>query len=127
MIKAIWSLVTLAFAFMMSVSAFACLTQSPQMVAGMQHLGYPVYLLHILGTAKALGVLALLLPVPRALREWAYAGFTFLILGALWSHAATNDPPEVLQPAWVALGMSQVSYWLGRLRYCQKCGQSEEG
>jgi len=38
-------------------------------------LGYPDYFLTMLGVAKLLSVVALLAPVPRWLREWAYAGF----------------------------------------------------
>ena len=46
------------------------------------HLGYPVYLLTILGVWKILGVVAVLLPAGRQvflnlLKEWAYAGFPF--------------------------------------------------
>ena len=53
----------------------------------MAELGYPVYLMTILGVAKLLGVLALLLPGTPLLKEWAYAGFTFDLLGASVSHA----------------------------------------
>src|SRR5580698_3652179 len=42
-----------------------------------EHLGYPIYLLSMLGIAKLCGAVALVLPVPRGLREWAYAGFVF--------------------------------------------------
>ncbi|MEL6899158.1 MAG: DoxX family protein [Planctomycetota bacterium] len=45
-------------------------------------LGYPVYLMSILGVAKILGVIALFIPRMPLLKEWAYAGFTFDLLGA---------------------------------------------
>jgi uncharacterized membrane protein YphA (DoxX/SURF4 family) len=120
MVKAVWWLVTLVLAVMMGASGVACLMEAPAMVASMQHLGYPHYMLFILGTAKVLGVLALLLPVPRGLREWAYAGFTFNMLGALWSHHAAGDTLEIMEPAMVGLGLVQVSYWLNRLRRDRK-------
>ncbi|GAB5405232.1 MAG: hypothetical protein Aurels2KO_34630 [Aureliella sp.] len=44
---------------------------------GMRSLGYPVYLMTILGVAKLLGVIALWIPRTPLLNEWAYAGFTF--------------------------------------------------
>jgi hypothetical protein len=46
------------------------------------HLGYPSYLLAILGTAKLLGAPALLQNRFPTLREWAYAGFAFDLIGA---------------------------------------------
>jgi uncharacterized membrane protein YphA (DoxX/SURF4 family) len=49
-------------------------------------LYYPVYLLDIIGTAKILGGIALITPGFKRLKEWAYAGFYFDFIGALWSH-----------------------------------------
>lgn len=54
-------------------------------------LGYPVYFLTILGTGKILGVIAILLPQFRLLKEWAYAGFFFAMVGALFSHLAIGE------------------------------------
>lgn len=54
-------------------------------------LGYPVYFLTILGVAKILGVMAILLPRFNLLKEWAYAGFFFAMAGALLSHLAMGD------------------------------------
>ena len=75
-------------------------------------LGYPEYLMTILGTAKLLGVFALLIPrVPR-LKEWAYAGFTFDLLGASASHAFVGGSPmEIILPL-IILGIAAVSYLL---------------
>lgn len=61
-------------------------------VARMNQLGYPLYLLSIVGGWKLLGVLAVLSPRFPLLKEWAYAGFFFLTSGALFSHAANSDP-----------------------------------
>ncbi|MEM1067306.1 MAG: DoxX family protein [Planctomycetota bacterium] len=74
-------------------------------------LGYPVYLMSILGVAKILGVIALLIPKTPLLKEWAYAGFTFDLLGASASHAfAGHSPPEVIVPL-VFLAVLFGSYW----------------
>lgn len=59
---------------------------------GIIHLGFPVYVLNILGTWKVLGVLVLLLPGLTLLKEWAYAGFFFLMTGAVVAHLASGDP-----------------------------------
>jgi uncharacterized membrane protein YphA (DoxX/SURF4 family) len=55
------------------------------------HLGYPTYLLTILGVWKLLGAAALLAPRLPRLKEWAYAGTFFELTGAVASHAARGD------------------------------------
>ncbi|WP_215224708.1 DoxX family protein [Echinicola shivajiensis] len=60
-------------------------------VATMNILGYPTYLLTILGIWKILGVLAILTPKFPLLKEWAYAGFFFVMTGAIVSHLAVGD------------------------------------
>ncbi|ANH80323.1 DoxX-like family protein [Niabella ginsenosidivorans] len=57
----------------------------------MEHLGYPVYLLTLLGIWKILGVIAILIPKYPLLKEWAYAGFFFAMSGAIFSHLASED------------------------------------
>ena len=57
----------------------------------MRHLGYPLYFLTIIGIWKILGVVAVLIPKYPLLKEWAYAGFIFVMTGAVFSHAASGD------------------------------------
>jgi len=54
------------------------------------HLGYPSYFLVLLGTWKALGAFALLIPRRPLLKEWAYAGAFFTYTGAIASHLTTG-------------------------------------
>jgi len=54
-------------------------------------LGYPLYFMTILGTWKILGVIAVLIPRFTLVKEWAYAGFFFVMTGALFSHLAVGD------------------------------------
>jgi hypothetical protein len=63
-----------------------------------EHLGYPIYLLSMLGIAKLCGAAALVLSVPRGLREWAYAGFVFELTGATVSHAIMGDRADLAPP-----------------------------
>ena len=59
---------------------------------GIMRLGYPPYIIPALGLGKVLAILAILWPgVPR-LKEWAYAGIVFNMIGATVSHIARNDP-----------------------------------
>ncbi|HVO11286.1 MAG TPA: DoxX family protein [Vicinamibacteria bacterium] len=107
--------VTGLFSAMMLVSAFAYLTGAPQMVAAFRHLGYPDYFRILLGTAKVLGVLALVAPrVPRVLREWAYAGFAITTVSAAVSHAVSGDPVAHIAAPVVALALLLASRLLWR-------------
>ncbi len=75
-------------------------------------LGYPLYLMTILGSAKLLGVAALLAPGRPLLKEWAYAGFSFNLLGATASHVFAGDPfSETVRPAALLL-LGAASYFL---------------
>lgn len=57
----------------------------------MKDLGYPSYFLTIIGIWKLLGVIAVLLPKLPVVKEWAYAGFFFLMSGAIFTHLAVAD------------------------------------
>ncbi len=88
------------------------LLRTEQIAASMAILGYPTYVMTILGSAKLLGVAALLVPGRPLLKEWAYAGFTFSLLGATASHLFVGDPlAETLRPVFV-LGVGTASYHL---------------
>src|SRR4051812_38158226 len=60
-------------------------------IESITQLGYPVYLLTILGIWKILGVIALLIPKIPLLKEWAYAGIFFTVTGALFSHIVMGN------------------------------------
>ena len=62
-----------------------------QTVASLHRLGYPLYLMKITALAKLLGAVALLANRPARMVEWAYAGFSFLFLGATASHMLAGD------------------------------------
>lgn len=80
------------FAFLMLGSAVPDIFSAQVAVEGFTKIGMPVYLLPFLGIAKALGVLAILLPGHPRIKEWAYAGLVFDLLGATWSIAAAGQP-----------------------------------
>lgn len=85
-----WS-VTGLFAALMLFSAILYLSGAAPVREGLAHLGYPAYILIILGTAKLFGAAALLQNRLPTLREWAYAGFTINLLGATSSHLFAGD------------------------------------
>ena len=75
------------------------------------HLGYPVYLLIILGIWKILGVIAILVPKIPLIKEWAYAGFFFVMTGAFFSHLAVQDPVVELFPSTLLLVLIFISWY----------------
>ena len=58
---------------------------------GFKPLGYPTYFISLIGIWKMLGVIAILIPNFKLLKEWAYAGLFFTMTGAVISHIASND------------------------------------
>ena len=75
------------------------------------HLGYPVYLLTILGVWKIFGVAALLVPKFPLLKEWVYAGFFFAMSGAVYSHIASGNPVNELFGPLLLLILTIVSWY----------------
>ena len=76
------------------------------------HLGYPFYLLTILGAWKILGTAAVLIPKYPLLKEWAYAGFFFVMTGAIFSHIASGDVFTSVLPATLLLILTAISWYL---------------
>ena len=93
-------------------SGFLDLTQGEMVVTGMNGLGYPLYVLTILGVAKLLGVTALAAPKFNRIREWAYAGFTFDFIGAAASHCLNGNSIDLIAPPIVLLVVLAISYFL---------------
>ena len=79
-------------------AAFSYLSGSPQAVQGFAHVGYPQQLRIILGIAKLLGAITLVVPGLPKLKEWAYAGFTFAWLSAAVAHYLAKDGPTAFAP-----------------------------
>lgn len=79
---------------------------------GLAALGYPSYLLMILGPWKIAGALALAIPGFQRVKEWAYAGFFFDFTGAAASHVMNGDGPDLVAPALVLTFVLVGSYKL---------------
>ena len=109
-------IVTGLMAALMLLSAAPDVLRVPGAVAVFRHLGYPPYLLLFLGTAKTLGVAAVLSPGPARLKEWAFAGLTFDLTGALYSHLSVGDSASAWMPAAIGLALMTGSYIAYRTR-----------
>ncbi|MCH7409443.1 DoxX family protein [Belliella sp. DSM 111904] len=92
-------------------SGIVQLIQMDDNVTMFDKLGYPSYLLTLLGTWKMLGVIAILSPKIPILKEWAYAGFFFVSTGAIISHMAVSDPVSEIFPGILLLVLTLVSWY----------------
>jgi uncharacterized membrane protein YphA (DoxX/SURF4 family) len=75
---------------MMLFSAVSSFIDNPEGAKMMAAIGYRPYVLHLLAVAKVLGVIAILTPGFPRLKEWAYAGFSFDLIGATYSFYASG-------------------------------------
>lgn len=107
---------TLLLAILMFVDGIQDMRNAPLLVEAMHRLGYPPYLLPMLGVAKV--VAAPILPVQRwpHLKEWVYAGFAFDLGGAILSHLFVGDGFLDTFAAVVPTLLLAVSYVTYRLR-----------
>ena len=74
-------------------------------------LGYPDYIIPLLGALKILGVAIILIPKLPLLKEWAYAGFVFTMLGAIFSHAVVGNGIGEISPPVLLLILTLISWY----------------
>lgn len=116
-----WTFTGLFGAFML-FSAIPDIMVTPEAVTFINKLGYPTYIIPFLGVAKALGVVAILIPGFPRIKEWAYAGLFFDLLGATYSGICADG----LQPSMAfmllpfALEALSYVYYHKRLRLLQQ-------
>jgi len=84
------------------------------MMATITGLGYPLYFMKLLGAAKLLGIVAIVTGLSPTLKEWAYAGFTFEVCGAIASHVSVADPTWKALVPLAFLAVQLTSYWIWR-------------
>jgi uncharacterized membrane protein YphA (DoxX/SURF4 family) len=75
----------------------------------MNHLGYPPYFTPFIGVAKVLGSIAILIPGFPKIKEWAYAGLVFDLVGAIFSIACVEGVLNAL-PLLLFLALAFASY-----------------
>src|SRR5688572_17414197 len=109
--KIIYWIATIWLALGILSSAIVQLLKMKEEVEMFTHLGYPVYFLTILGVWKILGVITVLVPGLPLLKEWAYAGFFFVMSGAVFSHLACGDDGKDLFGPILLLILIGVSWY----------------
>jgi uncharacterized membrane protein len=94
--KIIYWVATGLLSFGMFSSGIMQIMHTKELEDIMEHLGYPLYMMYILGVWKVLAVIVILLPGFKLVKEWAYAGLFFTMTGALISHLVLGDSGKAI-------------------------------
>jgi DoxX-like protein len=101
---------TTAIAALALLGSLSYLTGSEQVVSGFAKAGYPQHLRIVLGIAKPVAAIILLVPGLALCKEWAYAGVTFAWVMAFISATASGEPVSIRIMPLVLLALLVVSY-----------------
>jgi uncharacterized membrane protein YphA (DoxX/SURF4 family) len=103
---------TILFALLLIMDGIGGITQAEAGQEALRHLGYPMYLLTVMGAAKILAAVAIVQTRFRTIKEWAFAGFTISCVGAFWSRMVIGDGADLLIFPVIFLGIMAVPYVL---------------
>jgi hypothetical protein len=111
---------TILFAALMLFSSYTSIlvTQDAKTLIHDQ-LGFPVYFIPFTGYAKLLGAIAILIPGLKTVKEWAYAGLFFDLIGAVYSGialAGTVPPMMLFMLAWFVPGILSYIFWKKKMK-----------
>lgn len=109
--KILYWVFTGLFAFLMLGSAIPDIVSAPIAIEGFRKMNMPAYLLPFLGIAKTLGVIAILVPGFPRIKEWAYAGLVFDLIGATYSIIASGHPATDWAQMALPLVLAAASYF----------------
>ncbi|MBU2905832.1 DoxX family protein [Arenibacter algicola] len=109
--KIIYWIATVWLSLGMLSTGIVQLIKMEEEVQGINALGYPTFLLPILGVWKILGVIAILIPKFPLVKEWAYAGFFFTMTGAMASHIIVGDEMITLFGPALLLALTITSWY----------------
>lgn len=109
--RIIYWIATLWLSLGMTATGIVQLSGTKEETDMFTRLGYPFYLLTIIGVWKLLGVLVVLVPKFPLVKEWAYAGFFFVMTGAVISHLVTGDAAKELFGPVLLIVLTIVSWY----------------
>lgn len=109
--RIIYWIFTLWMSLGMISTAIVQLMKNKDELTNFTNLGYPAYLMYIIGIWKILGVIAILIPKHLLLKESAYAGFFFVMSGAVISHLIVGDASGRTLPAVLLFVLVLISWY----------------
>jgi len=111
-IKIFYWIVTGLFLLMMTFSGIASLASREQSMQVFNSINMPSYLIPFISIAKILGVIAILVPGYPRLKEWAYAGLIYDLIGAAYCNYSVGKPAGECAPILIFLAIAFASYFL---------------
>jgi len=119
-VNTLYWIFTILFSVLMLFSAWSSILVNKDSIKLIHDmLGYPVYFIPFTGWAKLIGVIAILIPGFKRIKEWAYAGLFFDLIGAVYSGIAvakTFDPLMITLLAWFVPGILSYVYWHKKMK-----------
>ena len=109
--KIVYWVVTLWLSLGMLSTGIVQLIQEETTVELMTDMGFPIFFLTILGVGKVLGVIAILIPGFPLLKEWAYAGFVYIVAGAAYTYVAVGNYGDLYHLGLMAVLIAVSWYW----------------
>lgn len=119
-VKIIYWTSTGLFAAFMLFSAIPDIMMVEDAKVFMTHLGYPLYFIPFIGVAKLLGSVAILIPSFKKIKEWAYAGLVFDLIGAAYSNIMVDGFQPGMVMMLVVFGVVITSYVYNQKHYAVK-------
>ena len=111
--KLMWFwIITVILSFCLFSGGLAQAIQVKEVIAGFKPLGYPTYFISLIGIWKMLGIIAILVPNFKLLKEWAYAGLFFVMSGAVISHIASGNVTVQIIASFILMIFTVLSWYL---------------
>lgn len=114
-INTLYWVFTILFAGLMIFSSVGGIGPNEQTIKVFhKFLGYPIYFIQFISWAKIIGVIAILIPGNRIIKEWAYAGLFFDLTAAVYSGIAASgkfDPMMLTMLLWIVPGILSYYFW----------------
>src|SRR5688500_10482369 len=111
---------TILFAALMIFSAYgSILVNEDAKTLIHDQLGYPMYFIPFTGYAKLIGAIVILIPGLKTIKEWAYAGLFFDLVGAVYSGialAGKMDPMMAFMLIWFVPGILSYIFWKKKMK-----------
>ena len=106
---------TILFAALMIFSAAGGIGPGEQAIEMIHKgMGYPIYFIQFISLAKIIGAIAILIPGLKTIKEWAYAGLFFDLIGATYSIIKVSpsfDPGMLGMLVWYGTGILSYYFW----------------
>jgi hypothetical protein len=119
-VKILYWVFTVLFALLMLFSSYGSIVVNDDAKKLIhEQLGYPIYFIPFTGFAKLIGSIVILIPGLKTIKEWAYAGLFFDLIGAVYSGIAVAkgvDPMMLFLLVWFVPGILSYIFWKKTLK-----------